>query len=99
MALGGSLVAVMHTEVQHTVPALEVVQEHWPGPVGVYPHSGGWSMPHWQFEQIISPEDFVAEAQQWVRMGVQLIGGCCGIGPEHIQLLNDRLSQRGWACP
>ncbi len=91
MTLGGSLVSIMHTEVRHTVPALEVVQEHWHGPVGAYPHSGGWSMPHWQFEHIISPEDFLSEAQQWVRMGVQLIGGCCGIGPDHIRLLKERI--------
>ncbi|MGQ4809863.1 Homocysteine S-methyltransferase [Candidatus Entotheonellaceae bacterium PAL068K] len=94
MALGGSLVAVMHTEVPHTVPALEVVQGHWHGPVGAYPHSGGWCLPHWQFEHIISPEDFLAEARQWVQMGVQLIGGCCGIGPEHIRLLKERLGMQ-----
>jgi S-methylmethionine-dependent homocysteine/selenocysteine methylase len=24
-------------------------------------------------------------------MGARLIGGCCGIGPEHIRLLKERL--------
>ena len=39
MAIGGSLVSVMHTEVEDTAPALEVVRERWNGPVGAYPHS------------------------------------------------------------
>jgi S-methylmethionine-dependent homocysteine/selenocysteine methylase len=40
---------------------------------------------------MISPEDFVVEAEQWLETGAQVIGGCCGIGPEHIRLLNERL--------
>ena len=40
---------------------------------------------------MISPEDFAAEAQRWLEKGVQLIGGCCGIGPVHIRLLRERL--------
>ena len=43
---------------------------------------------------MISPEDFAAEAQEWLGMGVQLIGGCCGIGPEHIRLLKEQLPAR-----
>jgi methionine synthase I (cobalamin-dependent) len=43
---------------------------------------------------MISPEDFVDEAQEWLNMVVQLIGGCCGIGPERIRLLRDRLPAR-----
>jgi S-methylmethionine-dependent homocysteine/selenocysteine methylase len=40
---------------------------------------------------MISSEDFVAEAQGWLDMGARLIGDCCGIGPEHIRLLKERL--------
>ena len=43
---------------------------------------------------MISPEDFATQAQGWLEMGVQLIGGCCGITPEHIRLLKERLSER-----
>ena len=91
MPLGGSLVSVMHTRVEDTAPALRVVQEHWRGPVGSYPHSGKFRMPNWQFADIISPQGFLAEAQKWVEMGVQLLGGCCGLGPEHIRLLREQL--------
>jgi S-methylmethionine-dependent homocysteine/selenocysteine methylase len=51
-------------------------------------------MPNWQFVDMISPEDFAAEARQWSEMGARLIGGCCGIGPEHIRLLKERLPAR-----
>ena len=91
LPLGGSMVCVMHTGVENTTPALQVMQQHWSGPVGAYSHSGGWQMPHWQFVDLISPEEYVAQAEQWVQMGVQLIGTCCGLGPEYIRLLRERL--------
>jgi methionine synthase I (cobalamin-dependent) len=45
-------------------------------------------MPNWQFVDIIAPDDLVSEAMGWREKGVRLIGGCCGIGPEHIAALN-----------
>jgi S-methylmethionine-dependent homocysteine/selenocysteine methylase len=90
--LGGAAVTVMHTLTGDTAPALEIVGQHWSGPTGAYAHSGKWVDPDWQFEDMISPEDYLSAAQQWVAMGAQIIGGCCGIGPEHIRLLKDRLS-------
>ena len=89
--LGASLVAIMHTLTEDTPPALREVNGRWSGPVGAYPHSGEFIMPNWQFVDIISPEDFAKQAQGWTGRGVQLVGGCCGIGPEHIRLLKERL--------
>ena len=90
-ALGGSAVNVMHTETKDIAPALRIVKDRWSGPFGAYAHSGEFVMPNWQFHDVISPEDYLTEAQKWVQMGAQIIGGCCGIGPEHIQLLRERL--------
>jgi S-methylmethionine-dependent homocysteine/selenocysteine methylase len=89
---GGAAVTVMHTLTENIVPALEVVRQRWSGPTGAYAHSGRWIDPNWQFEHMISPEDYLSVAQQWVEMGAQIIGGCCGIGPDHIRLLKERLS-------
>ena len=58
------------------------------------PESGSFVMPNWQFDQIVSPEDLLVQARRWVQMGVQLIGGCCGIGPEHIRVLKEGLPMR-----
>ena len=91
LSAGGSLVSVMHTDVGVTARALQVVLEKWQGPVGSYAHSGEFAMPNWHFGNVISPEEYLAHAQRWVGMGVQVIGACCGIGPDHIQLLRQRL--------
>ncbi len=48
-------------------------------------------MPHWQFDRVISPQAYLAKARDRVAKGVQVIGGCCGIGPDHIRLLAERL--------
>lgn len=34
------------------------------------------------------PEGYLAFAREWVQLGATLVGGCCGIGPEHIAALN-----------
>jgi S-methylmethionine-dependent homocysteine/selenocysteine methylase len=89
--LGASLVSVMHTLTEDAPEALEEIKRHWHGPLGAYPHSGKFIMPHWQFNDVISPGDFVAEARRWRDLGATAIGGCCGIGPEHIRLLKKEL--------
>ena len=86
-----SLVSIMHTQIEDTVPALQEIKKHWDGPLGAYPHRGEFIMPNWQFIDMISPEDFASEARQWLEAGAQVIGGCCGIGPEHIRLLKEQL--------
>lgn len=86
-----SLVSIMHTQTEDTVPALHEVRERWDGPVGAYPHYGEFVMPNWQFIDKISPEDFAAEAQQWIEAGAHAIGGCCGTGPEHVRVLRQVL--------
>ena len=94
MPLGGSLVAIMHTLTEDTAPALEVVKRHWPCPVGAYAHSGHWQIPNrkFAFRDDLPPENYLAAAQRWVGLGTQVVGGCCGIGPEPIRVLREGLS-------
>ncbi|MDQ4106916.1 MAG: homocysteine S-methyltransferase family protein [Actinomycetota bacterium] len=93
-ARGVTLISVMHTLVEDAIPALREVRERWDGPVGAYPHSGKFVMPNWQFTDMISPEDFAQEARRWVELDARVIGGCCGIGPEHIRELKETLPAR-----
>jgi S-methylmethionine-dependent homocysteine/selenocysteine methylase len=81
----------MHSDVGVTVPALEELKKHWSGPLFAYPHSGEFKMPHWQFDTVMAPEAYAAEANRYIDMGVRAIGGCCGMGPEHIRALKDTL--------
>ena len=80
-------VGVMHSLVEPTGPALAEVADIWTGPRFAYAHSGGWSMPNWHFDDIIAPDDYAEVAATWVADGVQAVGGCCGLGPEHIHAL------------
>ncbi len=87
-----ALVSIMHTLTEEIAPSLAVLNANWSGAVGVYAHSGEFIMPNWQFIDMISPEAYATEAEKWVAAGVKVIGGCCGIGPEHIRVLAERLS-------
>ncbi len=93
-AIGGSAVTVMHSDIEVTPPALKVALERWQGPVGSYPHYGHWERPIWHSQGAPSPEEYLRQAKEWVEMGVQIIGGCCGIGIEHIRPLKEGLPAR-----
>ena len=41
----------------------------------------------------ISPEDFAAVAGKIHSAGVNIIGGCCGTGPAHIQMITSRIKR------
>ncbi len=81
------LVSLMHTEVEDIPACLDVLQANWAGPIGVYAHSGTFVAPNWVFDDTISPEAYASAAKTWAQRGVQVIGGCCGIGSEHIAML------------
>jgi homocysteine S-methyltransferase len=80
-------VVVMHSVIESVLPALELISQHWTGPVGAYPHVGRFQPPNWIFGDI-SADAFATEAGKWVEQGAQLVGGCCGIRPAHIHALS-----------
>lgn len=90
-------VTIMHTEVDDIEACLDVIQEHWDGPVGVYAQSGRFEIPNWIFTDTITPGEYTEAALRWVDRGVQIVGGCCGISPKHIAHLHSHLEARGAA--
>lgn len=80
-------VVIMHTDVALIDDCLDVVLDAWSGVVGVYAHSGKFVDGSWVFDGVISPDDYLTNARRWVERGIPLLGGCCGIGPEHIRAL------------
>jgi S-methylmethionine-dependent homocysteine/selenocysteine methylase len=76
---------VMHSKVNTIAPTVELLKARWTGPLMAYPDSGYFRMPHWQFVDIIPVDDFVANSRQWIAAGVQIVGGCCGLGVHHIE--------------
>jgi S-methylmethionine-dependent homocysteine/selenocysteine methylase len=82
---------VMHTDIEVAGRALPLLRRRWQGTIGAYPHVGDWTPPDWVFQEI-TPIDFAAKVAPWAEQGAQLLGGCCGIGPTHIQALHDALA-------
>jgi len=78
---------IMHTPTPLIAAAMPAVAATHRGPLMAYPDAGRFEMPHWRFDETFSPEDLFAAAQDWMRGGVRAIGGCCGIGPDHIRAL------------
>lgn len=86
---GVPVICIMHTEVENVPACLRVLKSNWDGPIGVYAHSGKFVQPNWIFDGVISPEDYASAARDWLKQGVQVLGGCCGIGVDHIQALEE----------
>ena len=91
--MGPTVVNIMHSEIGAIPEAIEMVRERWSGPLGVYPESGYFTQPHWNFVDVISPADLVTEALGWVAAGVRLLGGCCGTSPDHIKALQGAMPE------
>lgn len=87
------IVTVMHTDVEQTTAVLDEVRASWSGLTGAYPHTGcpdgkgGWDM-----TEGCDQEAFTQTCQDSVDGGVCFVGGCCGIGPDYIRALAQRLS-------
>ncbi len=62
-------------------------------PLGCYPNAGEPDMARgtWRFDDAWTPERFAEAASGWVARGAQIVGGCCGTGPDHIRALRAAL--------
>lgn len=81
-------VGVMHSHVPLISPALTDLRDIWKGPLMAYPDSGYFRMPDWQFDDIIPPQELADVARTWIEQhDVRVIGGCCGLGVDHIASL------------
>lgn len=87
------LLSIMHTDVAYIDDCLDVVERHWKGLTGVYAHSGRYCDGAWTFENTISEADFARRNMAWMDRDVRLIGGCCGIRPEHIAALGTAMQK------
>ena len=57
-----------------------------------YPNSGEtYHVEDNAWSGTVTPGDCAAAAQTWVAAGARIVGGCCRMGPEHIQAMRDIL--------
>ncbi len=47
----------------------------------------------------VTPEQYLHYAKTWVSAGASIVGGCCGIGPEHIEALWDYFKNPSFPLP
>ena len=78
---------IMHSSVDIISECLDEIKGILDRPLMAYPDSGYFKPPNWKFEEIISPKELLDCAEGWVEQGVSVIGGCCGLGPEHTKAL------------
>ena len=91
MPVGGSALLMMHSVRDVTEDAVKVMRSTFSGPVGAYPNAGYWTRPNWAFVDQVSPDAYLADARRWVEAGAAIVGGCCGVGVEHIRALAEGL--------
>lgn len=62
-------------------------------PIGCYANAGSPDLGRgtWCFDPEMTPERFAQHAADWVGLGAQIVGGCCGTGPAHIRALRSAL--------
>jgi S-methylmethionine-dependent homocysteine/selenocysteine methylase len=87
-------VTLMHAKADVVRDVIPIVRDHFAGPVGAYAETGDWDPPNWVFNGL-TPGQYLEYAMAWADRGARIIGGCCGVGPGHIQLLASRLPRRG----
>jgi homocysteine S-methyltransferase len=82
---GIDVAGAMHTGAELIEDTLGAVRKHFNGPLMAYPDSGFFEMPHWCFVDVMTPERFEGFCRDWLGLGVQIIGGCCGLTVEHVR--------------
>lgn len=78
---------IMHTDVRLIAPCLAAVRQRWDGPLGAYAHAFAVVDGVVTHDGVISPDEYAAYLPLWQAAGATMLGGCCGIGPDHLRKL------------
>ena len=62
--------------------------EHSPIPVIIFPNQGMPASVDGRLAYSLSPDEYANAMIPFLRMGVEIVGGCCGTSPEYIEALN-----------
>ena len=81
---GVDVAGVMHTGAEVIGETLAAIRKNFSGPLSAYPDSGYFEMPDWRFVDVIAPDRLENFFSDWINLGAQLIGGCCGLTVDHI---------------
>ena len=88
---GADVMGIMHTSAHCTGAAIELLKQHWNGPLMAYPDSVDSrkkGQTNLDLSDALSETALVDYCQQWKTLGVQIFGGCCGLSVSHIRALH-----------
>jgi S-methylmethionine-dependent homocysteine/selenocysteine methylase len=99
--MGVDAVLINCLPVDHVAGMVSWLRDFTKLPLGVYPNLGHMSGSEWRFDGAIGPTDYAELARGWREEGAQIIGGCCGVTPDHIAAVVDavRDTKRGHRRP
>jgi len=90
-ALGISALLINCLPPDHVEGMLPWLRDFTDLPLGVYPNLGYFSDSGWRFDERVGPDEFAELALRWREQGAQIVGGCCGTSPAHIEASRRRL--------
>jgi S-methylmethionine-dependent homocysteine/selenocysteine methylase/tRNA1(Val) A37 N6-methylase TrmN6 len=90
MGVGALLVNCL--PIDHVPGMITWLRDFTDMPLGAYPNLGRYLDPGWQFDDQIDPEGYAKLSSEWREEGAQIIGGCCGVTPEHIIAVREKLA-------
>ena len=82
MGIGALLINCL--PVDHVPGIVSWLRDFTELPLGVYPNLGHLTRELWRFDERIDPDAYARLALEWRDEGAQIIGGCCGVTPEHV---------------
>ncbi|MGZ4305077.1 MAG: homocysteine S-methyltransferase family protein [Solirubrobacteraceae bacterium] len=82
--MGVGALAINCIPPDHVTGMLSWLRDFTDLPLGAYPNLGYLSAAGWRHELSIGGDEYAKLALTWRDEGAQLIGGCCGVGPEHL---------------
>jgi S-methylmethionine-dependent homocysteine/selenocysteine methylase/SAM-dependent methyltransferase len=82
--LGVQALLVNCLPVDHVPGMLSWLRDFTDLPLGAYPNLGRLAGPSWRFDEDVTPERYAELALEWREEGAAIVGGCCGVGPEHL---------------
>ena len=85
--MGVGTLAINCLPVDHVPGMISWLRDFTDLPLGVYPNLGHLAGSRWRFDEKIDPAAYAELGVAWREEGAQIIGGCCGVTPEHIAAL------------
>jgi S-methylmethionine-dependent homocysteine/selenocysteine methylase/SAM-dependent methyltransferase len=91
MGVGALLVNCL--PVDHVPGMLSWLRDFTELPLGIYPNLGHLAGDEWRFDEEIGPAEYAQLALAWRAEGAQIVGGCCGVTPEHVETAAHALAE------